>query len=283
MTAKPTLYSFVLLLAPTEHVVVGATAGHQAHAAFLHTIEEVDPTLSALLHAPGVSTRPFTVSPLRGLGRPRAGQVQLAPGRECWLRFTALDPAIYQRFMARFLSGAAPVLRLGPAAFLVKEIRTTPGSHPWAGYSSWWELADRAGPEPEVALRFCSPTAFGFGQHAWGKKIAVLPDPVPVFSSLLRAWNNLAPPALQMDRGPLLAYLEEHVVIKRLERLRTEMLHYARSPQVGFVGEATYGLMADDEDARLQLNTLAAFAFYAGVGMKTTMGMGQVRRLSDAR
>jgi CRISPR-associated endoribonuclease Cas6 len=37
--------------------------------------------------------------------------------------------------------------------------------------------------------------------------------------------------------------------------------------------------MAENEAARCQLNTLADFAFYAGVGIKTTMGMGQTRRV----
>jgi CRISPR-associated endoribonuclease Cas6 len=51
--------------------------------------------------------------------------------------------------------------------------------------------------------------------------------------------------------------------------------------QVGFVGRVTYGLMAENEAARCQLNTLADFAFYAGVGMKTAMGMGQCRRVDQ--
>jgi len=41
----------------------------------------------------------------------------------------------------------------------------------------------------------------------------------------------------------------------------------------------TYGLMAEDEAAHCQLNTLADFAFYTGVGMKTALGMGQTRRI----
>ena len=56
---------------------------------------------------------------------------------------------------------------------------------------------------------------------------------------------------------------------------------FRRSPQVGFVGQATYGLMAENEAARCQLNALADFAFYAGVGMKTALGMGQCRRITN--
>lgn len=262
--------------------MVAATAGHQAHAAFLHTLRESDPALAAALHAPGVLLRPFTVSPLLGAPRARDGQVWLAPAQEYYLRFTVLYPPIYERFMARFLrADGRPQIRLGAAQLLVKEIRTTPGSHPWAGYTTWQELASAARPEREVTLEFASPTAFGFGQMEWGKKIVVLPEPHLVFGSLARSWNALAPAPLQLDAKALATYLQEHAVVKRIERLKTQMLHYQRSPQVGFVGLVTYGLQAENEIARLQLNILADFAFYAGVGMKTTMGMGQCRRVRD--
>jgi len=82
------------------------------------------------------------------------------------------------------------VIRLGRAQLLIKEILTTPGSHPWSGYTSWAQLAAEGHPEPEITLDFTSPTAFGFGQKEWGKKVIVLPEPDPVFGSLARSWNN---------------------------------------------------------------------------------------------
>jgi len=274
------LYSIVLKLTPTCEATVRATMGHQAHAAFLRTLQEADPELATALHASNEAIRPFTVSPLRGIPRARhKGQVRLSPGRDYWLRFTVLRPHIFERFMARFLSGEGrPTIRLGGAEVLIKEILTTPGSHPWAGYTSWAQLAE-ARPEPEITLAFTTPTAFGFGQKAWGKKVMVLPRPETVFGNLVRSWNHLAPPSLQLDRDGLMSYVEEHVVVKRLRGLKTQMLRFRHSPQVGFVGQVTYGLMAEDEAAHRQLNALADFAFYAGVGMKTAMGMGQTRRV----
>ena len=274
------LYSIVLKLVPTREATVRATVGHQAHAAFLRTVRESDPALAEVLHTPNMPARPFTVSPLLGVGRARDGLVYLSPEQDYFLRFTVLYPPIFKQFMARFLRGEGrPVIRLGRALLLIKEILATPGSHPWAGYSSWAQLAAEAQPAAEIALEFASPTAFGFGQKAWGKKIMLLPWPETVFGSLARSWNNLAPPLLQVDRDTLKTYLGEHVVVKRIEHLRTQMLSFRRAPQVGFVGEVTYGLMADDEAARCQLNALADFAFYSGVGMKTAMGMGQCRRM----
>jgi CRISPR-associated endoribonuclease Cas6 len=278
------LYSIVLKLTPTCEATVRATMGHQAHAAFLHTLQEADPELATALHASNETIRPFTVSPLRGIPRARnKGQVRLSPGRDYWLRFTVLYPPIFERFMARFLGGEGrPTIRLGRAELLIKEILTTPGSHPWAGYTSWAQLAE-ARPAPEITLAFTTPTAFGFGQKTWGKKVMVLPLPETVFGNLARSWNHLAPPPLQLDRDALMTYVEEHVVVKRLRGLKTQMLRFRRSMQIGFVGQVTYGLMAEDEAAHRQLNALADFAFYTGVGMKTAMGMGQTRRIVLSR
>jgi CRISPR-associated endoribonuclease Cas6 len=276
------LYSIVLKLTPTREATVRATMGHQVHAAFLRTVRESDPALAEVLHTPDLPVRPFTVSPLLGTGQARDYRLHLSPHEDYFLRFTILYPPIFDRFMERFLRGEGrPVIRLGRAVLLIKEILTTPESHPWTGYTSWSHLADEAQPNPEIALEFTSPTAFSFGQKAWGKKIVVLPEPELVFGSLSRSWNNLAPLPLQVDRRALRAYAEEHVVVKRLHGLETQMLHFGRAPQVGFVGRVTYGLMADNEAACCQLNGLAELAFYAGVGMKTTMGMGQTRRVVE--
>lgn len=278
---KDTLFSVVLVCAPIREVEIEATVGYQAHAAFLNAIRRADPHLSAMLHDPQVPIRPFTVSPLGAVPPVRDGLVRLDPARDYWLRFTILYAPIFQRFMERFLeSEDRPVLHLHPAEMAVREILVTPGSHPWSGYTSWAQLVQDASQEPEITLQFVSPTAFSFGQKEWGKKIVVLPQPELVFGSLLRVWNSYAPPPLRLEEAGLRAYLEEQVVIRRIGGLRTRMLRLRGLPQVGFVGTATYGLMGENEVARLALNLLADFAFYAGVGMKTTMGMGQCRKLA---
>jgi CRISPR-associated endoribonuclease Cas6 len=285
-SAAADLYSIVVIVTPMRRASVRATMGHQAHAAFLRTIEDSDPALADVLHMPNMPLRPFTVSPLRGTPRASNGRLHLLPGEEYWLRFTILYPPIFQQFMARFLSGRGrPVIRLGSAQLLIKEILATPGSHRWCGHTSWAAIASQVEPEPEIRLQFVSPTAFGFGQKRWGKKVFVLPDPAPVFGSLARSWNSLAPDQVRVDRRALREYVDEHVVIKRIDRLRTRMLRYRRAPQVGFTGRVVYGLMGDDagglapDAIRCQLNALAELAFYCGVGMKTAQGMGQCRRL----
>jgi len=274
------LFAVVLKLTPAAAVTVRATMGDQAHAAVLDMIRQADSELGAALHSPRARLRPFTVSPLRGTPPARDGLLHLSPGQEVWLRVTWLAAPLYERFMARFLHpGTRPTLRLGSAVLQIHELVTSPEGHPWAGYASWADLTTRARPRPELHLHFATPTAFSFGQRPWGKKVVLLPEPALVFRGLIRTWNRLAPPELALDDQALQSYLEEHVVIKRLYDLHTRMLRFRRSPQVGFVGTVTYGLMKEDQVLRAQLNALTDLAFFAGVGMKTTMGMGQVRRL----
>jgi CRISPR-associated endoribonuclease Cas6 len=62
--------------------------------------------------------------------------------------------------------------------------------------------------------------------------------------------------------------------------IQTEMIADSRSKFIGCVGKVNYRLFGDIEPEIIQqINTLADFAFYCGVGRKTPMGMGMLRRL----
>jgi CRISPR-associated endoribonuclease Cas6 len=282
-TDQGMIYSLAVRLTPTRTATVRATLGHQAHAAFLRAVREADPALAEVLHAPQFKMRPFTVSPLLGAPRADDGLATVQPDDDYFLRFTVLYEPIFEQFMARFLRGQGrPVVRLGRALFVVREVLATPESSPWAGYTSFGQLYQQAQAADEIALEFTSPTVFSFGRQAWGQKAVPLPDPALVFGNLLKKWNAFCLPELILNEA-LLAYADENVVVKRYQ-LETKMQHFGRSPQVGFVGSVTFALMGRDEADdlyRRQLNLLADFAFYSGVGYKTTQGMGQCRRITN--
>ena len=62
-------------------------------------------------------------------------------------------------------------------------------------------------------------------------------------------------------------------------RLKTELVNFSKYKIIGFVGKVVYELPETiDKEIKNTINALADFAFYSGVGYKTTMGMGQVRR-----
>jgi len=277
------LHAIVLKLAPERAGRIRATHGHHAHAAFLKTVRQADPALAKVLHMPQLPTRPFTVSPLLGMGTGHQGPVTVAPERDYFLRFTVLYAPIFEQFMARFMRGRVqPRLRLGPMYFQIKEILATPGSHPWVGYDSFIHIAQAAEPVESVTLEFTTPTAFSFGDRPWGRQVMPLPLPRLIFGSLSRSWNQLAPSSLSVDRRALRAYIEDNVVVARMAGVETRMLSYSSAPQLGFVGRVTFEFKGGDALLHCRLSALADLAFYAGVGYKTTMGMGQCRRLDEA-
>lgn len=292
------LYSCVAFLTAEEPATLPATQGHHAHAAFLELVRGVDPKLAAWLHD-AHGRKPFTVSPLCGLPEARHGQVQVAAGWTCWLRLTFLAQPVFDTFLAALLRGAAqPRIRLGTGSFLVTQARCTPGSHPWAGWTTANALAAKMGrpglpsavnaqDAAEVAggpttftFELASPTAWSLGGHR-GRRIEVLPTPVLFFGSLISSWNAWFGDRLGRIGPELRDYLAEAVVVGRMD-LETRMYRYQDHLQVGTVGRVTYRLLDRPATAEAGiLNALADFAFYAGVGYRTTMGMGQVRRLPD--
>lgn len=270
------LHALVLKLRAEQAAELPRTHGHQAHAFFLRMVQAADPALAEQLHDPQ-TRKPFTVSSLQAPTRQHPNAVRVGAGAAVWLRVTLLDDALFGPFMARFLRPETPPLRLGPATLHVEEVVGTREGHTLAGYSDFSTLLSQAGADREIQLHFSSPTAFSLGQAPGGKKrMCVLPEPALVFDSLLRKWNQLAPADLALDPA-LRQTVEEHTVIAQHE-LCTAMFQFPRHLQVGFTGRCRFVTPIGDTEQLRALNALADFAMYAGVGYKTTMGMGQTWR-----
>src|SRR5207247_1043338 len=100
---------------------------------------------------------------------------------------------------------------------------------------------------------------------------------------LIHAWNLFSPLPLPV---PLLEFVERCVGVAR-HRIATRMVQFGDSErQIGFTGMSSFilmrrertGLSVDEYRQRAQtLNLLTQFAFYTGVGVRTAVGMGQVR------
>lgn len=54
------------------------------------------------------------------------------------------------------------------------------------------------------------------------------------------------------------------------------------APLIGGVGRATYTALGGDRYWLATIQMLADFALYSGVGVKTTIGLGQVRRTAPS-
>lgn len=236
-----------------------------------------------------------------------------------WIRFTLLTEKLFRTFVARYFQDVSPAagethdgvvlpqLRLGSVLFDVVEVTTsTPPQHPehtiqWMGHTTYAELVERArtcnptaSTTRNISLEFRSPTALSNGQRAWGKQMYLFPDHERVFSGLARAWNYWAPVQYALDLQALQGYIREWVTVTHYE-LRTQTVHFDCATQEGFTGKCTYAFMDAPRESTYRyaqakvvgagltsgqaLHLLSSFAFYAGVGYKTTMGMGQVRPL----
>jgi len=287
---------YLRALAPGE---LPNTTGQFGHAAFLRLMETVSPELSTALHGNN-GRQPFTVSPLQvpararvngrtgaGLDSLRAGNVRqhlrLSEGAGCSMRFTMLDPRLYAAFQNAFLvPWQEAVIRLGHIPFAVYEVVTTPRADGLTGFTSFVELWDGAGMERTLTLRFVSPTALSRGDGGKGKIFDLLPTAWGVFDSLCRKWNAFAEQPIVEPNG-LREWIEKNVVVADVRELTTTTLRFEKFAQKGFVGTVTYMLLGEDESMIRGMNALADFALYAAVGYKTTMGMGQARRILDFR
>ncbi len=280
------LYSTILKLTPQAAGRIPATAGRLGQAAFLNLIRTIDPTLSAALHAKN-QRRPYTVSPLLNIGQPKNGYFTLSAGQPVRLRCTLLTDQLFTTFSQYLLNppGRLPTLQLGNLTFTITEMLTTPGSDPWAGYTSLADLTRRWQPpiEPshKINLDFASGVIFSRSSNkaGLGKFMEFFPTPDMFFGSVEARWRQLTHLPSPMTNKELREYVHETVVISKFN-VKTKLHHYWGNPQIGGIGQITYELR-DTANTQMTgfLNVLADFAFYSGVGAKTTMGMGQVRRI----
>jgi CRISPR-associated endoribonuclease Cas6 len=273
------LISAVLTLTPTQPVTLPANLGRATHAWFLDQVRAADPAIAQALHTPN-QERPFTVSNLWGTGQPTQGQVTLAPERPCCLRVTSFWPELSALVQERMLPGLPETVELAGAAFRLAGVTTDGATHPWAGKTRFEDLVQQhtlspAPPPAGVALRFASPTVF----RSSGVNVP-LPLPGLVFEGLARRWNAFAPIHIHPE---VRRFADECLVITRYQ-LQTERVTFGeegeRGAYPGFVGVCGYGFQVKDRYWMGLIHLLAAFALYAGVGTRTTMGLGQARVIS---
>jgi CRISPR-associated endoribonuclease Cas6 len=272
-------FSIVMNGYPTEAVPVAQVQGPALQGMFLHLLEAVDPDVANRLHDDR-TYRPYTLSPLgigergrgfRGFRLPR--DRRLTAGTPCYLRITLLDDALFPTFSRYFLSRPRPTFRLGQTAFTVTNVLATPeGDNDWSDYRSYAQLIERAArvslSARRLTLRFLTPTSFRSSDMD-------LPLPLPrlVFQSYARRFREFCDAPLLPD---LAEQVERHTGIARMDRVRTDTIVTNKTVLNGFVGEVTFVVSKKASPELLrQLHLLADFAFFAGTGKKTTVGMGQ--------
>jgi CRISPR-associated endoribonuclease Cas6 len=273
-------HSLVLNLLPTSPIPPGYLSGKHLHALFLTLVSSVDRELGDRLHEQKTD-KAFALSPLQIAKRQSWEHLlqwehkqPIPPGTSCWWRVSLLDDSLFSHLTRLWLNlNPAHPWHLGPADLQITSILGTPQStQPWASFSTYAQLYEQASDrERQIDLGFCTPTAFRHTQFD-----CALPTRESVFGSLLRRWNQYS----DMEFPETLM----EFIFPSFFEIRTEMVADSRSKFIGCVGVMNFRILGEVDPLIVkQINALANFALYAGVGRKTPMGMGMVRRLKHSR
>ncbi len=269
------LYSIVVNLKVQADAVIAPTQGYHAYALFLDILRQANPSLTQELHDTE-GQKPFTISPLQGRFKRHRDGIALSAGGICWIRLTFLQEDTFAHFMDACIKAGGRTLKLDRALLELQEVVTAPGQSPLCRCESFGSLVENASFERVIGMRFLSPTAF----RSKGRRNVMFPEPRLLFNSYLARWNSFS--AEKLDEG-LLPLVEKGARIARY-KLETRILHFGSYQEIGFEGQCAVEVAEEvPEDTVKALNALADFSFYCGTGAKTTMGMGQTRRLGDGR
>lgn len=265
--------SIVHELRPERRVTL---LGDHLHGWLIEQVAARDSVLANRLHPPRqpdltaeVEARP------RLRGRPFSVCLMAATGGQAThlLRVSSIDPELSA--MLPELGANLPRLSFGGTSW-ERRVPNNGPAHPLSGHILPADLVRRwSSSQPAISERvtfnFLSPTAFSRGRGEL-RSVTLFPAPDLVFRSLVETWNAYVWPLPEPDVAALLATVRE-----RTHDIRTAApVRLSEHKLTGFVGRCTYScLPAAPESARRLLHLLADFAFFAGVGMKRTMGMGQ--------
>jgi CRISPR-associated endoribonuclease Cas6 len=269
-------YSLILNLTPIAGISPNYLSGRHLHALFLNLVSTVDQNLGDHLHS-SQSNKPFTLSPLQiNYPKPYSYQLQwehkteIKKGTPCWWRISLLDDQLFGQLTQLWLNlNSQESWHLGSAKLNINSIQGTPHSkQPWGNSCLYPELYEKAS-ETETTFKFTLATPVAFRQ---GKQDTALPTPELVFNSLLNRWNKYS--NIEFSNLPIDQIFPSYFEIK------TIITADSRSKFIGCVGEMSYRLFGDVDSLHIkQLNTLANFSLYSGIGRKNTMGFGMIRRI----
>jgi CRISPR-associated endoribonuclease Cas6 len=270
------LIAIVLTLTSPTDATLPAHLGRANYAATLAALQRLNPALGPALHD-GEGIKPLTCSGLL-TGAGDHDQIRLRAGATCYVRMTGLTPLASEALAAALLHSPPPTWPLAGHEFVVSNVCCDADQEPWSGQTTYETLAAAQLLQPEglsrkVSLLFHSPTAFqSKGMH--------IPVPLPnlVFGSLVDRWNAFSPVTL----SPEVRRFGEELVALSNYRLESQVVVQKNgAPLIGGVGRATYTALGGDRYWLATMQMLADFALYSGVGVKTTIGLGQVRRVDQ--
>lgn len=266
------LIAIVLTLEVQAAAVLPAHLGRSNHAMVLNQIERIDGALARRLHD-GSGARPLTCSGLLGAGA-AAGNVTLAAGETVRVRVTGLNAPVAAALQAALIAEPPAEWSLHRTPLRVLRATADGAVERWAGSADYAQLLAQAAEgvagsaaDRRLRLHFAAPAAFRSGGMT-------MPLPLPglLFGSLLDRWNAFSAAALDKDVRDT---AQAAVAISHFRLTSAAVAQKEGGLEIGCMGDVTYEYLGGDPYWLRQLRALAAYAFYSGVGLKTTVGMGQ--------
>ena len=231
--------------------------GKKLHAAFLNIIKEADVNLSQELHDKNIP-KEFTVSNIFGTD---SKGFELVEGHYYLFRVTFLRDTIYKIFTSEICKNIllSKEIFIEDIPLSIEEI-----IYKDSKYSGVMSKIDKK--YKKYKLIFKTPTLFKSGDY-----FVRYPEMNLLFKSLLNKYNLYSEEKIDEN---ILEYLNELNYEKINVRLKKEYLNNYFLE--GFIGEVIIRIDSKNEDLIEDINTLLNFAFYCGVGTKSSIGFGQV-------
>lgn len=266
----PELFSISVRVRPLQSGSLPLAHGYHIFSLLLNIISTSDAPLAEKLHNDD-AFKPFTVSPLIGKVLRTGAQILVSCDTALSLRLTFLDSAIFSHFMDGAVKWGNKPVNIAGIPFSVEEVVTAPSKDLTVSFMRYKEIVDRASALRQIDLEFITPTVFRSG----GKRNNIFPEPSLVFGSYFNKWQALSP--VKMSDG-LVSFFDKISVTRY--KLETRIWDFGSYQEVGFYGITRFEIGRNlPDDITLKINVLADFTQFCATGAKTTMGMGQTRRL----
>jgi CRISPR-associated endoribonuclease Cas6 len=231
------------------------------HPVFLDRISKTDEKFGKTLHDAGIMP-PFSISPVMNIEK------QVVINESYWVRIGILNEELEEMF---FLSTEKGVWRepiqLESHFFEVEEIVWgNPDGFEWSGRNSYSDMIHNSVTCRKISVFALSPMSFKKGDLHYP-----LPEPSLLFGNLLRRWNQFSKIGLPED------YDFGDVSFAHFN-IQTQPYALRKGGTVlGATGKMTF--IFQNEISQL-CHALLQFAFFSGIGVKTTQGMGMCRIVS---
>lgn len=282
------LTALVIRLRATENATLSTSVGRAIQQLALTIIKQHNPALASSLHESD-QLKPYATAGLFQTGSVRPLSGAIPAGTDGWVRITGISPEIHGALEA-FAHNAVSTVEIEGSVWTVEETIFDTQLNPWSGQTTpagLWQFHAEAPAHNTLTLHFATPTSF----HSQGNNIP-LPLPELVFGSLMDRWDDFAP----LPVPDLMSEFVDQLVVISKYRTETRLVRFKSSgSEVGFVGTVTYLVLDRNHSLHKQnpalahslldaypmllraIHMLSSFAFYSGVGIRTSMGMGMCR------